>query len=670
MKTLIYRPEIDGLRAVAVLSVILFHAGVSALQGGFIGVDIFYVISGFLITKIIVTALSKDHFSFPAFYLRRIKRLLPAAIVMILLTMLFGFFILTPEQYELLAKSAIYSNLFMANVWFMNTSGYFDQSTLVSPLAHMWSLSVEEQFYLIFPPTLYLAHYVRGINGITFIVCIITCVSLIASIMLSGSYPNFSFYMLATRAWELGLGALVVLLPAGRLVDRGLLTSALGLVFILTSLIFIDHNDVFPGYMALMPTIGACLIIIGLTKFNNLIGKVLSTAPFLIIGKSSYSAYLWHWPIIVYYRIYIGDRDFGALEVIMLIFTSFCAGYLSWKLVEEPFRQAKSSKGKIIFTSSFVTGLTILVSLIVYQQQGFPGRINSQLVNVTSHSLMWEWKCTEKVKLFDEIDEEYCVVGSSWNTAIRRGMIWGDSHSEHWAQLLHKVAIDSQLSLVIAPTKCPPYLDVEHVSSHYPKFPEFTDSCTKRNRVALKWLLDNPDIKIVVLAAAWSGHSRMLYTEKFQENKVNTPLEERSSKTGAMLSFFPLDDLVSKLNQKKVIILGDVPRPNSSLNDCLFAASGALLREKCEKDGFMSLDAGTISKWHRDSNDVLRNVANNHPHASAIIPSDYLCDHQYCKTFINGELIYMDSNHLRRNLQDPTVEILSMELGLSKHFKN
>lgn len=152
LKTLIYRPEIDGLRAVAVLSVILFHAGVSALQGGFIGVDIFYVISGFLITKIIVTALSKDHFSFPAFYLRRIKRLLPAAIVMILLTMLFGFFILTPEQYELLAKSAIYSNLFMANVWFMNTSGYFDQSTLVSPLAHMWSLSVEEQFYLIFPP--------------------------------------------------------------------------------------------------------------------------------------------------------------------------------------------------------------------------------------------------------------------------------------------------------------------------------------------------------------------------------------------------------------------------------------------------------------------------------------------------------------------------------------
>ena len=166
MKKINYRPEIDGLRAIAVLSVIIFHAGVEQLSGGFIGVDIFYVISGYLITNIILVSLEKEEFTFSKFYVRRIKRLLPAALFMVFITVAFGALILTPDKYIELAKSAIYSNLFMANIWFMNHSGYFDLSTQVSPLVHMWSLSVEEQFYLIFPLILLVSYRINGIKGV------------------------------------------------------------------------------------------------------------------------------------------------------------------------------------------------------------------------------------------------------------------------------------------------------------------------------------------------------------------------------------------------------------------------------------------------------------------------------------------------------------------------
>ncbi len=198
IKHLKYRPEIDGLRAIAVLAVIMFHAEMPLLAGGFVGVDIFYVISGYLITKIIIGQLTTHSFDFKQFYARRIKRLFPAAFFLVLVTLLIGSFMLSPGQYTELSKSSFFSSLFLANFWFSNRSGYFDQATEISPLVHMWSLAVEEQFYLIFPVIVYFVHKLWRIKGVKVLIISLFLLSLGLSISFSASHPNSSFYLLHT----------------------------------------------------------------------------------------------------------------------------------------------------------------------------------------------------------------------------------------------------------------------------------------------------------------------------------------------------------------------------------------------------------------------------------------------------------------------------------------
>ena len=209
MSNIAYRPEIDGLRAVAVLSVIIFHAGVESMSGGFIGVDVFFVISGFLITRIVLKSIDNQSFSFSDFYARRLKRLLPAAIALIVITIAFGAFILSPNRYIELAKSGASSSLFMANIWFMKNSGYFDLSTQISPLVHMWSLSVEEQFYLFYPMLMIAANRLGGLKGIKLFIFSTLVISFVFNLWMVSRSPNFAFYMLPTRAWELAIGALI-----------------------------------------------------------------------------------------------------------------------------------------------------------------------------------------------------------------------------------------------------------------------------------------------------------------------------------------------------------------------------------------------------------------------------------------------------------------------------
>ncbi|NHN36725.1 acyltransferase [Pseudomaricurvus alcaniphilus] len=668
-----YRPELDGLRAIAVLAVIIFHAGVDDLAGGFIGVDIFFVISGYLITTIIIGALEKNSFSLSTFYIRRVKRLLPAALVMVLLTVILGFFFLTPDNYTKLSNSAIFSNLFMANIWFMNNSGYFDQPTQISPLVHMWSLSVEEQFYLIFPVLLLFTYRYFNFKGTKYLVFLITGVSLALCILLSPININFSFYMLPARAWELGMGASLALLPLKHIENRMIanLLSYLGLLLITFSLFYLDHNDIYPGHLALLPTIGTALIIFTLINNDNFIKYILSSRPFRLVGKISYSAYLWHWPIVVYYRVYVSQREFFLHEVVLLVLASIGVGYLSWRYIEERYRYKDYSYKKVVLASSFSTLLLVGLSGMVSISQGFPGRISPAVAAITDTNLMWDFKCTERIAILDGINEEYCVVGLPWADAENKALIWGDSHSLHWAPLLHREALRNRASMVIAPTKCPPYLDSRYVKSNYPKFPKFTEDCTKRNIATLRWLQNTVDVNVVIMAAAWSGHVRMLYSDdipfdNLDRQKINNPTE-----IGAHLSEYALKALLSKIQNKKTLILGDVPRPNRVLNECASASEmSALLRGTCEPSRFEYLVASDVHSWHKDSDAVLKLLSAQFKNTQVIIPSEFLCDSKYCKTYINKELIYKDNNHIRRNLEVKTVDMMSEALGIRDALRN
>lgn len=672
MKKLNYRPEIDGLRAIAVLAVIVFHSGVNQLSGGFVGVDIFYVISGYLITRILLTSLKNEAFTFSGFYIRRIKRILPASLFMVAITVVFGAFILSPDKYIELAQSAIYSNLFMANVWFMKHSGYFDQSTQVLPLVHMWSLSVEEQFYLIFPLVLLFAFRKNGLTSVKRLFISVLAISFLLSALLSSHFPHQAFYMLFTRAWELALGACLVIFPAAQTNNKTLsdAVSFTGVAAIIYGIIYITRNDAYPGYLALFPTLGTALIIYSLNNRNNIIKSILTTRPLLFTGKISYSAYLWHWPLIVYYRIYINEREFYAYEVFSLIVSSIFIGYLSWKYIEEPFRHKNYSPTKVYATAIYTTITVIALSASVLLSQGLPGRISESSAAITNNQLMWDWKCTQKVKLFPQINEEFCVIGTAWENAKIKGLVWGDSHSQHWAQLLHREALRSGISLIIAPRKCPPYLNSEYVSSYYPKFPRFTEKCTDRNKLAFNWLKNNGDASLVIMAAAWSGHVRMLYTDKQPINKSNSPLEEKDAATGAALSKIAFRKLLAKLPEKKILLLGDIPRPNKTLNECAFTEKLELFRKKCDDAMYRYLPSKTVLSWHKDSDHALSSMAKEFSNVTTILPDKSLCDDKYCQTYVNGELIYKDSNHIRRNLQETTVSVLSKKIGLQDYFSS
>lgn len=667
-----YSPEIDGLRAIAVLSVIIFHAGAEQVSGGFVGVDIFYVISGYLITKIILVALEKDKFTFSEFYVRRIKRLLPAALFMVVTVVAFGVVILTPDKYVELSKSAICSNLFMANVWFMNNSGYFDLSAEISPLVHMWSLSVEEQFYLLFPFMLFISYRISGIKGIKFFIFSILTISFILSVTLSRHFPNFSFYMLPTRAWELGFGASLTILPSLKSNNKSLASaiSLAGMALIIYGFIYITHNDIYPGHLALFPVMGTTLVIYSLASNNTVVKTALTLRPLLFLGKISYSAYLWHWPIIVYYRIYINQQGFDIYELLSLILISIFAGYLSWRYIEERYRYKKYSNSKVYTISLCATIFAISLPGVVYFLEGLPVRISESEIAITDENLMWEWPCTERRQIFPEIPTKYCVIGAPWENASKKGMVWGDSHSQHWAQLLHYEALNKNISLVIAPLGCPPYLNSMYVKEHYPEFHNFTEVCTLRNSLSLKWLKDNETVSIVIMAAAWSGHARMLYTDEQLANKSNSSLSEKDADVGASLSEPAFRQLLLDLGDKEILILGDIPRPNKILNDCAISEISNLIRSNCDDSIYKHLNSKSVLSWHRSSNRVLISMADEFENIRTIIPSDSLCDSKSCQTYINNELIYKDGNHIRRNLSSDTAKLFSEKIGLHEYFSS
>lgn len=670
MDKLAYRPEIDGLRAIAVTSVVAFHAGFEPLAGGFIGVDVFFVISGYLITKIIFSRLQEENFSFSEFYTRRMKRIFPAAVFMVSITLLSGALLLTPDKYIELSYSAVFSNLFLANVWFLNHSGYFDLSTEVSPLAHMWSLAVEEQFYSLFPVALFVFYRLGKTSGVLFFVLFVSILLLVLSILLSPIDPHFSFYMLPTRGWELGIGsclAFVSPLATGNRSHSNLI-SVSGAAAIAYGLLFISKDTTYPGYMALFPTLGTGLIIYATASSGTVTKSILTTPLLVFLGRISYSTYLWHWPIIVYYRVYVNERDFSSQEICLLVLASVLAGYLSWKYVEERFRYLKVPRKRVFSHSFLAVTLSMGVAGSVIVSQGMPMRVSKASTEVTDIKRMWKWTCTEEIRLFKEIEETFCVVGVPWKEARRQGLVWGDSHSQHWAQLLDQEAKRIGLSLVIAPTKCPPYLVSEHVKSFYPEFPNFTKDCTLRNRLTETLVSDNDEIEVVIMAAAWSGHVRMLYTDDVPVNKSTLPLESKSAEVGAQLSDRALRALLSNLDGKQILLLGDVPRPNRTLNECAVVEHAQLLREKCSESDFKWLDAKAVQSWHGSSDAVLRSIANDYANVQVIIPADHLCDSERCSTFINDELIYKDGNHIRRNLREETARQLARVIGLSQWF--
>jgi peptidoglycan/LPS O-acetylase OafA/YrhL len=421
-----YRPEVDGLRALAVIGVVLYHYRLG-FSGGFVGVDVFFVISGYLITSIILKDLESGAFTMPRFWVRRIRRILPAVTFLILSLLAIGSFVLEPQGLVALAKSTIAQSAMASNVYFWRTtSGYFSEGVDVLPLLHTWSLAVEEQFYLLFPVGMWLI-YTRWKKSLPAIIACFGALSLALCVLGMHRFERACFYLLPTRAWELMAGALIAI-AGGRLsTGKGLgeALSWLGLAMIAAAMRFYSDSTPFPGFAAVLPVAGTAFLIIGTNNKRVIITRLLSLKPVVAVGLISYSLYLWHWPLLVLARLVLIDVTLAVR--IGLIVASMIIAYFSWRFVEKPFRERRLLKKP---SSAFVFGLACVASMLICAEgiialRGIPTRFSAREAQLLADA---SWKGEE----YEIRGENGIVIGARKgedSAAAPDFAVLGDSHA-------------------------------------------------------------------------------------------------------------------------------------------------------------------------------------------------------------------------------------------------
>lgn len=370
-----YRKEIDGLRALAVVPVILFHAGIQGFSGGFVGVDIFFVISGYLITSIIISELETGNFTISGFYERRARRILPALFFVMLVSLPFAWWLLLPHELVAFGRSIIAVIVFASNILFWQESDYFATDSELIPLLHTWSLAVEEQYYVIFP-ILLLVCWKLGLRWVTAIIAAIAAISLGLAEWGWRHDASGNFYLLPSRAWELMAGAGCALYLGHKPQPTGTLSQVLslsGLGLLIVSIIWLDDTIPFPSVYAILPVLGTSLIIL-FAHQNNWTGKLLSLQALVGIGLVSYSAYLWHQPMFAFARLYYADEP-GLVIMLGLALLAFVLAFISWRFVERPFRQRQNFNRKQIFIMALAGSMAfVLIALTLIVLEGVPAR--------------------------------------------------------------------------------------------------------------------------------------------------------------------------------------------------------------------------------------------------------------------------------------------------------
>lgn len=489
-----YKPDIDGLRAIAVLGVILFHAGLP-LPGGYVGVDVFFVISGYLITQIILRESSENRFTMINFWKRRILRILPASSLVCLTTLLVGYVILDPDWFTLLGKAAIAQSLMVANIYFMRSGGYFAETSELQPLLHTWSLAVEEQFYMFFP--LILVFFLRKTRIAVPALIIGTLASLALSISGTHSDPSATFYLLPTRAWELAAGGLLAIMESKIRLKNTVreLVAWVGLAAIVLPMMIYSKSTPFPGLAAIPPVLGTVLLIAANRNTGTFVGRTLSKKYFVAIGLTSYSLYLWHWPVLVFFKHCMVEQSavsiFSALSITALL------SWLSWRFVEIPFRSSKTLRksARAFAFGAALAGTTITAGIVVWQMQGLPSRIDSH-----SQALFDDvtWYGGE----YETLSDHGVAIG-----VVKDGdsspdfVLWGDSHGMVVADLVDKISKEQSLSgMALLSRGRPPVTGLWKPMKGSKQQSETTEINNARYDAII-----NSGTKSVILIARWDG---------------------------------------------------------------------------------------------------------------------------------------------------------------------
>jgi peptidoglycan/LPS O-acetylase OafA/YrhL len=638
-----YRADIEGLRALAVVPVIFCHARLFC-PGGFIGVDVFFVISGYLITKIILSDLCSGGFTLARFYERRVRRIFPALFLMLAVSSACAYLLLLPHEMIAFGKSLMAAAAFVSNVFFSGEIGYFDMAAEQKPLLHVWSLAVEEQFYIFWPLVLLVLHNKAGQKGAFFFCALLAGVSLLHSEYLVHEARSTAFYLMPSRAFELGIGALLSLgsdfaffrqMPR-RAADGA---SLAGIALIGAALFLFDDLTPFPGKAALLPCLGAALVIAAGARHATAGGWFLSLPPVTFIGRISYSLYLWHWPILVFTYLYYGRQLHFDEKCWALLLTAVTA-YLSWRFVEEPFRRVSvtSLSARAFVGGAAAAGLVFACAgwgIVAYD--GFPRRIETDSGEIAamreeSNALQLSPCLTKNEGAVPPV--EGCLLGQSSSAANYDVVLWGDSHARQLAPLLD--ALGKRLNFtarVISKAGCGPLPGMHFTNEAVPikKCPEFNEAI---EQVVLK----HPP-GLIILASRWDAFA-----------------------TGGWV---PQPTFVSLLKNTvlaltraghRVIIVGLVPVPLRDPLDCV---------ERIKITGRDASEcAATSASWAEMNsavNKALQLAAGNMPNVGIVYPFERYCNAQDCPIFTaDGRFIYMDAAHL----SPAGAGLLSADLGM------
>lgn len=522
-----YRPDIDGLRALAVIGVILFHADLG-LRGGFVGVDVFFVISGFLITSLILKDIKSNQFSLLGFWERRARRIFPALYVVTITTIGLSYLFLLPKDFEILGGSVIGLSFFSSNIFFWkNTNSYFSGSAEEMPLLHTWSLSLEEQFYIIVPIVFLLFFKWRQFDKLFWVLSAGALLSLLISIVGTIHYESASFYLLPTRAWELGAGSIIATSRPIKSYRLRTIFSVLGILSILFSFIFYDRSSSFPGLSAVPPVLGAALIIwsgVGFGEISRLpiVLKVLSIRPLVFIGLLSYSLYLWHWPLLALNEYMVIGRD-SILVKLTIVLVSFLLSIISWKYIEQPIRKKKIACSRFSIFSLSAVGLISLVgcSAFILMNGGFVSKVSKEVRDSENRGLsedtFFDYDLAAK-----GFPENKIVLGHKGHEPSF--FLWGDSHAMAISRALDLAGKEFSIGgLSVVKTSTLPILDWQTSES----------SQILYNEQILKYLTaeeQRKTIKHVVLAGRWwlAFNQSLKNKNNIEESLIRTITEIQS----------------------------------------------------------------------------------------------------------------------------------------------
>lgn len=626
-----YRSEIDGLRALAVIPVVLFHAGFSTFGGGYVGVDVFFVISGYLITAILRKDMGEGGFSLAGFYERRARRILPALFLVMLISLPLAWLILLPEGMVEFSKSLIAVSLFGSNFLFWQTSGYFNSATEMKPMIHAWSLSVEEQFYVFFP--LFLLIFWRfGKKTLVGLLAVAAAISLGLAQWGVVTKPVFTFYLLPTRAWELLLGALVAFYYTESTIQQrrpwfAEVGSFVGIFLIGFSIFAYDEKTPFPSLYALAPTIGALLVIIFSTS-QTWVGRLLGSKPLVWFGLISYSLYLWHQPLFAFARHAMMDEP-SHVFMLLLMGLAVVLAYLTWRFVEKPFRDKSCVSLRQVIVASLACSFTLIgFGLTGVHTKGLPYARYSddkaaflvsfensapQLAYIKNNGILDKYRnqCNfydverrmsrTKTKVpLTQIDDECFMRNATYPYAV---FVWGDSHAQQFYFGLNAELPKDWQILQVASSGCPARLGAK---------PSTTDFCEQSNWFALQAIHNaKPD---VVLIGQNSDHD----------------LENMKK----------LSDALHAVGVKRVIFAGPVPHWRSSLPSIV-----SRLWDSVPEYTMYGLDRQVL-----DLDQQLRVMFPADARAQYVSVIDALCDGAGCRIYIGPDIkagiTSWDSAHL------------------------